>query len=200
MNIILPQLIAQDIIIKCVSSLSTSIISSYNLYNIIVSNRSLSHSDYQIYQNQIVSTDLANKLLIASSIIKDIIKRHHFTTDSNVSMEKIIELYKDELNVDISGEEDFNIITHINNNNIISNVPEPIKVSLNSTIEIIDKINCVLEKIHSKIQIHSGSYFKYVSKLNLSGETDELVNLDKIFDKRLGLMLEVLKIYSGIVK
>jgi hypothetical protein len=200
MNIILPQLITQDIIIKCVSSLSTSILSSYNLYNLIINNSSLSQSDYQIYQNQIASTDLANKLLVASSIIKDIIKKHHFTTDSNVPIEKIIELYKDELKIDISKEEDFDIITHIQNNNIISNVPEPVKISLNSTIEIIDKINQILNKIHDKIKIYSVSYYKYVSKLNLSSETDELVNLDKIFDKRLGLLLEVLKIYSDVVK
>jgi hypothetical protein len=200
MNFILPQLITRDIIVKCVSSLSTSILSSYNLYNIIINNRLSSHSDYQIYQNQIISTDLANKLLIASSLIKDIIKKNHSTTESNISIEKIIELYKDELKIDTSEEEDFDIITHIQNNNILSNVPEPIIISLNSTIEIIDKINHTLNKIHNKIKIYSASYFKYVSKLNLSYETDELINLDKIFDKRLGLLLEVLKIYSNVIK
>lgn len=199
MNIILPQLITQDIIIKCVSSLSTSILSSYNLYNIIVS-QSTSHSDYQNYQNQITSTDLANKLLLASSIIKDIVKRHHFTTDSNMPIEKIIELYKDELGIDVSGEEGFDMITHIQNNNIISNVPEPVKISLNSTLEIIEKINYVLNKIHNKIKNHSISYLKYVSKLNLIDEINELINYDNIFDKRLGLLLEILKIYSDVVK
>lgn len=199
MNIILPQLITQDIIIKCVSSLSTTILSSYNLYNIIVS-QSTSHTDYQNYQNQITSTDLANKLLLASSIIKDIVKRHHFNTDSNMPIEKIIELYKEELGIDVSKEEGFDMITHIQNNNIISNVPEPVKISLNSTLEIIEKINYVLNKIHNKIKNHSTSYLKYVSKLNLSDEINELVNFDKIFDKRLGLLLEVLKIYSDVVK
>jgi hypothetical protein len=92
------------------------------------------------------------------------------------------------------------MITHIQNNNIISNVPEPVKISLNSTLKIIDKINHTLNKIHDKIKIHSSSYLKYVSKLNLSNETDELINLDRIFDKRLGLLLEVLKIYSEVVK
>jgi len=200
MNIILPQLITQDIIIKCVTSLSTSILSSYNLYNMIITNSSIPQSDYQNYQNQIISTDLANKLLFASSIVKDIVKRHHFNTDSNVPIEKIIELYKDELKVDVLIDEGFDMITHIQNNNIISNVPEPVKISLNSTLEIIDKINYILNKIHDKIKNHSLSYLKYVSKLNLSNETDELINLDKIFDKRLGLLLEVLKIYSDVVK
>ncbi len=199
MNIILPQLITQDIIIKCVSSLSTSILSSYNLYNVIISH-STSQSDYQHYQNQITSTDLANKLLLASSIIKDIIKKHHFEPNSNEPIEKIIESYKNELEIDVTTEEGFDMITHIQNNNIISNVPEPIKISLNSTLEIIEKINYVLNKIHNKIKNHSISYIKYVSKLNLSEEINELVNFDKIFDKRLGLLLEVLKIYSDVVK
>ncbi len=199
MNIILPHLVTQDIIVKCVSSLTTSIISSYNLYNVIITH-SISQSDYQNYQNQITSTDLANKLLLASSIIKDIIKKHHFKTDSNIPIEKIIELYKDELKIEFDGEEGFDMITHIQNNNIISNVPEPVKISLNSTLEIIDKINMILNKIHNKIKTYSGSYLKYVSKLNLFEETEELIGLDKIFDKRLGLLLEVLKIYSDVVK
>ena len=199
MNIILPHLITQDIIIKCVSSLTTSVLSSYNLYNIIIT-QSITHSDYQNFQNQITSTDLANKLLLASSIIKDIIKKHHYKTDSNVPIEKIIELYKDELKIEFVGEEDFDIITHIQNNNIISDVPEPVKMSLNSTLEIIEKINNVLNKIHSKIKIYSISYLKYISKLNLLEETEQLINLDKIFDKRLGLLLEILKIYSDVVK
>lgn len=199
MNIILPQLVTQDIIVKCVSSLTTSILSSYNLYNMIIT-QSISQTDYQNYQNQITSTDLANKLLLASSIIKDIIKKHHFKTELNIPIEKIIELYKDEIKIEFVDDEDFDIITHIQNNNIISNVSEPVKISLNSTLEIVDKINFILNKIHNKIKTYSSSYIKYICKLNLSEETEELINLDKIFDKRFGLLLEILKIYSDVVK
>ena len=72
---------------------------------------------------------------------------------------------------------------------------------MNSTLEIIKKINYVLNKIYIKIKNHSISYVKYISKLNfLSDEIDELVSFYKIFDKRLGLLLEVLKNYSDIVK
>jgi hypothetical protein len=206
MNIILPHLITtnlitQDIIVRCVSSLSTSILSSYNLYNFITTH---SNSDYQIYQNEIISTDLANKLLVASSLIKDVIKRHHFSNpdDFNMSIEKIMELYKMEIKVEESEfeEDGFNIITHIQNNSIISDVAEPVKIVLNSTLEIIDKINDILNKIHIKIKTHSNSYIKYVSKLNISIEVIQLMNLDKIFDKRLKLLLEILKIYSDVVK
>lgn len=218
MNVIIPHLISQDIIIKCVSSLSTSILSTYNLYNFITTH---SNSDYQNYVAEITSTDIANKLLVASSLIKDIIKRHHefeLSTQNtelngqnmlvkkdendkkNISVEKIIEMYKLKLEPDVIDDvnSEYNIVTQIQNNNIISNVPEPVKIALNSTLEIIDKINGILNTIHLKIKTHSGSYVKYVSKLNLSHEVNMLIKFDKIFDKRLKLFIDVLKIYPNI--
>lgn len=202
MNIFIPHLIAQDIIIKCINSLTTTIMSSYNLYNIIATNNFILHSDYQNYQNQIKSTDLATKLLFTSSIIEDIIKKHNITivTKTNISIENIIELYKDELKNDILTEEGFDIITLVKNNNTISNIPEPVNISLNFTLDIINKINCILNKIHDKIKNYSTSYFKYIQKLNLTDETTELINLNNIFDKRLSLLLDTLKIYSNVVK
>lgn len=218
MNVIIPHLISQDIIIKCISSLSTSILSTYNLYNFITTH---SNSDYQNYVAEITSTDIANKLLVASSLIKDIIKRHHefeLSTQNtepdgqnmlvkknendkkNIPVEKIIEMYKLKLEPDVIDDvnSEYNIVTQIQNNNIISNVPEPVKIALNSTLEIIDKINGILNTIHLKIKTHSGSYVKYVSKLNLSHEVNMLIKFDKIFDKRLKLFIDVLKIYPNI--
>jgi hypothetical protein len=77
MNIIIPQIVTNEIIFKCVTSLSSTILSSYNFYNFIITN---APNDYQNYQNEITSTDLANKLLVASSLIKDIIKKHHYSS------------------------------------------------------------------------------------------------------------------------
>lgn len=205
MNIIItqlltPQIITQDIIFKCVSSLSTSILSTYNLYNFIVSN---SNSDYQIYQSQITSTDLANKLLLASSLIKDVVKKHHFAEHSDLSIGEIMKLYdsnvEEEIKIIHDSLEEFNIISFIQSNKIISNIPEPVKISLYSTLEIIDKINNILNIIHNKIKTHSESYIKYLTKLNIHPEVEQLINLDKIFDMRLGLLLNVLKIYSNCV-
>jgi hypothetical protein len=205
MNIIIsqlltPQIITQDIVFKCVSSLSTSILSTYNLYNFIVSN---SNSDYQIYQSQITSTDLANKLLLASSLIKDIVKKHHFAEHSDLSINEIMKMYdtnvEEEIKVIHDSLEEFNIISFIQSNKIISNIPEPVKIVLYSTLEIIDKINNILNTIHIKIKNHAQSYIKYVSKLNIHLEVEQLIGLDKIFDMRLNLLLNVLKIYSDSV-
>lgn len=205
MNIIISQLltsspITQDIIFKCVSSLSTSILSTYNLYNFIVSN---SNSDYKIYQTQINSTDLANKLLLASSLIKDIIKKHHFATHPDLSIGEIMKLYdsnvEEEIKIIHDSFEEFNIISFIQSNKIISNIPEPVKISLYSTLEIIDKINNILNIIHKKIKNHSESFIKYLTKLNIHLEVEQLIELNKIFDTRLNLLLDILKIYSNCV-
>jgi len=199
MNIIIPISVTHEIIYKCVTSISSTIVSSYNFYNFIITN---SPNDYQNYQNEIISTDLANKLLIASSLIKDIIKKHHYNSvsDKSISIEKIIESYKEQIKIEYLQNEEFNIITHIQNNNIIADVPEPVKIALNSTIEIIDKINNILEKIHCKLSVHSKSYIKYLSKLNIKNEVLNLITLDKLFDKRLTLLIDIIKIYDGVVK
>ena len=52
MNIIIPQIIAKEIILKCIGSLSSNILSSYNFYYFIISNTS---NDYQNYQQEIIS-------------------------------------------------------------------------------------------------------------------------------------------------
>lgn len=199
MNVLIPHLLTQEIIFKCVSSLSTTIISSYNLFNFI-STQNI--SDYQNYQNEITSTDLANKLLIASALIKDIIKKHHFSreTNKNIPIEKIMDEYKDNLKIQFVSDDGFDIITHIQNNQLISDVPESVKIALSSTLEIIDRINDILEKIHVKIKTYSNSYVKYVSKLNIKCEVEQLISLDKIFDKRLNLLIQIVKIYIDVVK
>jgi hypothetical protein len=104
------------------------------------------------------------------------------------------------LKIEILQDEGFDIISHIQNNTIIADVPEPVKISLSSTLEIIDKINGVLEQIHRKIKLYSCSYTKYITKLNIKNEVDNLINLDKIFEKRLGLLLEIVLIYDSVVK
>ena len=198
MNLIIPSVVTNEIIFKCISSLSSTILSSYNFYNFIIAN---APNDYQNFQNEIISTDLANKLLIASSLIKDIIKKHHFDCiEKNIPIEKIIESYKEQIGIETIHDEGFDIITHIQNNSIITDVPEPVKISLGSTLEIIERINCVLEQIHVKIKLYSNSYTKYITKLNIKNEVDNLIGLDKIFEKRLGLLLEIVLIYNDVVK
>jgi hypothetical protein len=177
MNTIIP-IITQEIVHTCISSLSCTVISSYNLYNYIIKN---TPSDYQNYQKEITATDLSNKLTIISCLIKDIIKK-----------------YPSNDNIDFPLDEEFNIIIHIKNNNIVSDLPEPVKIALSSTLEIIENINNILEQIHNKIKYYTNSFSKYFSKLNIKNEVDKLIILDNIFEKRITILLEVVKIYKII--
>lgn len=198
MNIIIPQIIAKKLILKCISSLSSNILLSYNFYYFITSNTS---NDYQNYQQEIISTDLANKLLISSSLIKDIIKKYHFDSNiNNISIETIIKNYNEQVKIEVVPDEEFNIISHIQNNSIITNIPEPVKIAIGSTLEIIDKINGILEIIHLKINSHSNSFIKYIKKLDIKNEVEILINYDKIFEKRLNLLFEIIKIYNYVIK
>ena len=197
MNIIIPQIIAKKLILKCIGSLSSNILLSYNFYYFITSNRL---NDYQNYQQEIISTDLANKLLISSSLIKDIIKKYHFDSNiNNISIETIIKNYNEQVKIEVVPDEEFNIISHIQNNSIITNIPEPVKIAIGSTLEIIDKINGILEIIHLKIKSHSNSFIKYIKKLDIKNEVEILINYDKIFDKRLNLLFEIIKIYNYVI-
>lgn len=204
MEVVVAKIITQEVIVKCISSLSTSILSTYNIYNFIVDH---SHSDYALYSDQIVKTDLANKLLLASSLVKHIVKKSHFD-DHEVSMDSIVSLYKTDVNRNINTDtelvctdstddvcNDYNIISLIKSNTMVSNVPEPVKVVLYSTLEIIDKINSVLDYIQKRIKAHAGSYMKYFVKLNINHHVDTLIKYNNIFDQRLRFMIDIITIY-----
>lgn len=62
MNVLLPTL-STDIIYYCITSLSTSISSTQNLYNFIV-NYSRTNDDYIVYQKKLINTDISNKLQV----------------------------------------------------------------------------------------------------------------------------------------
>ena len=79
-----------------------------------------------------------------------------------------------------------------NINNIITN--EPIKISILSVLEIIIKINNLLEIIKNKIIEHNSSYIRILYTLNIHNEISKIINLNNIFNDRLQLLFEILKI------
>lgn len=189
MNIIAP-IITSEFIFTCISTLSTSISSTHNLYNYVVS-YSNTTSDYQIYKDKLIITDLSNKLNITNIIIKDIIKKYHLSDYERI--EKELEEHILNNNVKIIEENDFSIITKITNNSF-PNLPEALRVSINSTLEIIIQLYSILENIQSKINYHEISYFKYFYKLNIHDDVSKIIIYNEIFEKRLNLLFEVIKI------
>jgi hypothetical protein len=201
-NYVLP-FMAYNAIFYSITSLSTSITSTQNIFKFIVEHKD---SDYVIWQHQLETTDLCNKLQITSSLIKDIIRNHcHKNNVSQNEVESIINDLTDPKYklVDMNNSEfantEFTMIELVRKTSIEIIVPEPVKISLLSTLEIINKINNVLEKIHLKIEQHQKSYFKSLVKINIHDEINKIISFTKIFNERLNMLFNLLKIYKDLI-
>jgi len=194
MNVLLPTL-SSDIIYYCITSLSTSISSTQNLYNFII-NYSHTNNDYIVYQNKLINTDIPNKLQVSSLLITDIIKKYHLSDKEDINLAEWVEK---NCNLNVIEDDEFNVVSNIKNNNIISDLPKPLKLILQSTLEIITNINDTLKMIQNKINQYNISYFSYFYKLNIHDDVNKLVTYCDIFDKRLTMLFDILKVYNNIL-
>jgi hypothetical protein len=194
MNVLLPT-VSSDIIYYCITSLSTSISSTQNLYNFII-NYSHTNNDYIVYQNKLINTDIPNKLQVSSLLITDIIKKYHLSDKEDINLSEWVEK---NCNLNVIEDDEFNIVSNIKNNNIISDLPKPLKLILQSTLEIITNINETLKMIQNKINKYNISYFSYFYKLNIHDDVNKLVTYCDIFDKRLTMLFDILKVYNNIL-
>jgi hypothetical protein len=194
MNVLLPTL-SSDIIYYCITSLSTSISSTQNLYNFII-NYSHTNNDYIVYQNKLINTDIPNKLQVSSLLITDIIKKYHLSDKEDINLAEWVEK---NCNLNVIEDDEFNVVSNIKNNNIISDLPKPLKLILQSTLEIITNINETLKLIQNKINQYNISYFSYFYKLNIHDDVNKLVTYCDIFDKRLTMLFDILKVYNNIL-
>ncbi len=160
--------------------------SSHTVFNYIMTHK---EDEFILLQNELLLSDINNKLIIITSLIKNILDKNNIT-----NIDELIKNYKKPL---IELLDDFNIVSYqeIPTDNSI-NLPEPIKISLNSTLDIVEQINKVLHSIHDKIVNHKKSYIKYVSRINVHSELQQIKTLDIIFDERLKLLLDLLLIYN----
>ena len=83
-------------------------------------------------------------------------------------------------------------------NDICVDLPEPVKVSIATTLEIIHKINIVFEKIQNKIMTYKNSFLK-IYKLNIAYEMGQISLYNDIFHSRLELMIKTIGIYRNKV-
>ena len=238
--------ITNDIIIKTITNITTSVISTHSLFMWFIDHK---NNDYNEYKRKIVATDLHNKLLIISSLIKDTIKKHYLKKvrqceerekneakitqiigDSLVIKEETIvknRLDKKDDNIDtimqnfLNNEIDIVTITNrlndINdvnselvdisdaeytmiNNNVklvmFTEIPDPIKLALITTLEIINTINVELSKIHKKIVQHQKSYLSYLYSVKIQEEIDQIYTHNDILDKRVDLLFKVINAYN----
>lgn len=151
------------------------------------------NNNYLIYKKKIASHDLNMTLLIVHSLIKDILLKYCTNNEKTMYVEKIMTTHYDPFT--IQDNDDLEIITH-NNNPFFNNMPQPIRLSLYGTINIINTLNEELESLYKKINNHNNSYYKYVQVLDLDKEINIIYDNIIIFEKRIDTMLKILQLYD----
>ena len=181
--------ITNDIFIRTLTNITTSLISTHSLFVWFVDYK---NNDYNIYKKEIKLTDLHNKLLIVSALIKDIIKKYYLKNDENIDF--IIQKFINDT-TDKMTKENFILIDYDEKINIFSEIPECIKLALVSTLEIITILNNEINKIHNKIQTHHKRWISYIYSIKIQQEMDTILEHNIIFDKRLNLLFKILNSY-----
>ena len=188
MNII--SSITNDILLRTLTNITTSIISTHSLFVWFIDHK---NDDYNTYRREIKLTDLHNKLLIVSALIKDIIKKYHLKSEDNV--DKIIQTFINDTVTEMT-KEDFALIDCGDAKlHVFTEIPDCIKLALMCTLEIITVLNNEISKIHMKIQDHHKRWMSYIYSIKIQHEMDTILEHNVIFDKRLDLLFKVLNAY-----
>ena len=181
-----------DILMRTLTNITTSIVSGHSLFVWFIDYK---NSNYNIYKNELKVSDLHNKLLIVSALIKDIFQKYY----KNVDFLEQKTLYKKDLGHTL-GKDDFEFIDldkeHNLEHDLLSNefseIPKSIRLALLSTLEIITILNNEINKIHSKIHCHHQRWISYIYSIKIQEEMDTILEHNQIFDKRLNLLFQIL--------
>jgi hypothetical protein len=189
MNIITT--ITNDVLMRTASNITTSIVSTHSLFVWFIDYK---NNNYTNYKKELKISDVHNKLLIVSALIKDIIKKYYFKDKEDKDIEKFIydtekEIIKDEfLLVNYN-----NILLTKDFNKIFTEIPASIKLALISVLEIITILNNEINKIHMKIHDHHKRWISYIYSIKIQEEMDIIIEHNAIFEKRLDLLFQILK-------
>lgn len=188
MNII--SSITNDILLRTLTNITTSIISTHSLFVWFIDHK---NNDYNVYKRELKLTDLHNKLLIVSALIKDIIKKYHLKNEDNV--DNIIQTFITDTTMEMT-KDGFALIDFNDSNlNVFTEIPACIKLALICTLEIITILNNEIGKIHMKIQSHHKRWMSYIYSIKIQHEMDTILEHNIIFDKRLNLLFKILNAY-----
>jgi hypothetical protein len=179
--------LTKDIIL---SSISTSISATTGVIKYLLCYK---ESELDIFKKELFNTDLCNNLQIVSCIIDDIVKNHNKNNKDKYEIEKI-----EIINNDSTLNESCLILHNdykIKKKNIY--LPEPVKQILFTTYETIEQIKKYLEIIQFKIHDHDNKYLKNWRSVNIKDDINNVININLIFEKRMKLLFEVIKIYKN---
>jgi hypothetical protein len=135
--------------------------------------------------------DITNKLKIVESLVFDILKKY---SDNKEEFEQ----FKGNLMTPalLNEEQDFMMIElKIVDKNLLERIDEPIRYALLSTAEITQELHNTLINCNNKINHYKQSYVKNIMSLSLQKELNDFKKQTNLLDKRLNLLLELLKIY-----
>ena len=181
--------VTKDIIL---SSISTTISTTTSIIKFLLCQK---ESELDVFKRELFKSDLCNNLNIISSLINDIVINHNIKIQNK---EEKYEIEKIEI-IDTDKINDSCLILHndckIKKKNII--LPEPVKQILFTTYEIINDIKRYLEIIQFKIYAHENKFFKKWRAINISDDINNIININLIFEKRMNLLFEIVKIYKN---
>ena len=184
--------ITKDIIL---SSLSTTINATTSIIKFILCYK---ESELDVFKRELFKSDLCNNLNIISSLINDIVMNHNIKIQNKEEKYEIEKIEIIEI-IDTDKINDSCLILHndckIKKKNII--LPEPVKQILFTTYEIINDIKRYLEIIQFKIYAHENKFFKKWRAINISDDINNIININLIFEKRMHLLFEIVKIYKN---
>ena len=182
--------ITNDVLMRTASNITTSILSTHSLFVWFIDYK---NNNYINYKKELKITDIHNKLLIISALIKDIIKKYYFLRDKNGSenIDVIIQKFIDDTTEEII-KDDFMLINYEIKINVFTEIPNSIKLALISVLEIITILNNGISKIHMKIHNHHKRWISYIYSIAIQQEIDTILEHSIIFDKRLNLLFQIL--------
>ena len=210
-------MLTKDLIL---TSISSSVKVSTSLVNYFISS---TDNNVEKFKRELLIIDLYNSLNVVLTVIEDIIKKHESNgsikallqdlplptsidkgTDPSTSGSCLViannrnDNNRNDNNKTFGeGVQDSCII--INDNIPISKksiiLPEPVKKALFSTYEIIEKIKIILQQVYKKIDSHKIKYFSSWRSLDLTAEINEIKLNNSIFEKRVAMFFDIIKIY-----
>jgi predicted DNA-binding protein YlxM (UPF0122 family) len=212
-------MLTKDLIL---TSISSSVKVSTSLVNYFINS---TDNNVEKFKNELLVIDLYNSLNVILTVIEDIIKKHDSSgsikalppiSNTLTSEKQILTLEQGSClvianNRDGCGDGDGyrdNSVHGLQESCIVINdnipipkksiiLPEPVKKALFSTYEIIEKIKIILQQVYKKIDLHKTKYFSSWRGLDLTSDIKEIKLNNSIFEKRVAMLFDIIKIYLG---
>jgi len=185
-------LLTINLLFYSITTLSTSITSSQNVFKFVYET---TDSEYSIYKKQIESTDLELKLKIVKGLVWDVLRA--YSQNSNEFTLLVEEITNPNIITNTTINLDYELVDiKTSKTSVFTKIPEPVKISLNAIAILVQKINVLLIQISNKIKAHEALYFKSMRTFCLKNEIAELKVETELLNSRLDLLFKLVQVYG----